>query len=56
MTMIAVSHRLSTLTLCDKIIYMDKGKIVDIDTFDNLTSKYADFAKFVELSNVHNED
>ncbi len=56
MTMIAVSHRLSTLTLCDKIIYMDKGKIVDIDTFDNLTAKYADFAKFVELSNVHNED
>ena len=51
-TMIAVSHRLSTLKKCDKILFMEKGKIVDIDTFSNLTEKYTQFAEFVKLSNL----
>lgn len=51
-TMIAVSHRLSTLKQCDKILYIEKGKIVDIDTFANLTVKYSNFAEFVKLSNL----
>ncbi|MDO5304875.1 MAG: ABC transporter ATP-binding protein, partial [bacterium] len=52
LTMIVVSHRMSTLKLCDKIIYMSEGKVVDIDTFANLTHKYAQFAEFVQLANV----
>lgn len=55
-TMIAVSHRLSTLKLCDKIVYMAEGKIVDIGTFAELTEKYPQFAKFVELSNLSNDN
>ena len=55
-TMIAVSHRLSTLKLCDKIVYMAEGKIVDIGTFAELTEKYPQFAKFVELSNLPNDN
>ena len=55
-TMIAVSHRLSTLKLCDKIVYMSEGKIVDIGTFAELTEKYPQFAKFVELSNLSNDN
>ena len=53
-TMIAISHRLSTLRLCDRIIYMSEGKIVDIGTFTELTQKYEEFAKFVELSTIKN--
>ncbi len=56
MTMIAVSHRLSTLVMCDKIIYMDNGRIVDTDNFTNLCKKYSQFAKFIELSNVKKPD
>lgn len=56
MTMIAVSHRISTLTMCDKIIYMDKGSIIAIDSFENLISRYPQFAKFVELSDIHNKE
>lgn len=51
-TMIAVSHRLSTLKQCDRILYIEHGKIVDIDTFANLTEKYSHFAEFVKLSNL----
>lgn len=54
-TMIAVSHRLSTLKLCDRLIYMEKGKIVDVDTFSALTRKYPKFAEFVELSKIQDE-
>lgn len=55
LTMVIVSHRMSTLRLCDKIIYMADGTIIDIDTFSNLTKKYSKFAEFVELSNVNAE-
>jgi len=51
-TMIVVSHRLSTLKQCDKIVYMEQGLIIDIDTFANLTEKYSQFAEFVRLSNL----
>lgn len=52
-TIISIAHRLQILKNCDKIIYMDKGKIVDIDTFKNLSEKYEDFKKIVELSSFN---
>ncbi|MCR5260790.1 MAG: ABC transporter ATP-binding protein/permease [Candidatus Gastranaerophilales bacterium] len=51
-TMIAVSHRLSTLKMCDRIIYMSEGKIVDIGSFWELSEKYEEFAKFLENSSL----
>lgn len=35
-TVISIAHRLSTLKNCDEIIVMDKGKIVQRGTFENL--------------------
>lgn len=49
-TIIAIAHRLQILKHCDRIIYMDKGKIIDIDTFINLNKKYNEFAKIIKLS------
>lgn len=51
-TLIVISHRLNVLKNCDRIIYMDKGQIVDIDGFLNLSEKYPDFKKIVELSSL----
>ncbi|MBQ8475842.1 ABC transporter ATP-binding protein, partial [bacterium] len=50
-TIISIAHRLQILKHCDRVIYMDNGKIIDIDTFSNLNDKYEEFRKIIELSN-----
>lgn len=52
-TIIAIAHRLSTLKACNKIVYMSEGKIVDVGTFEELSSKYADFERLIKLSNIN---
>jgi ATP-binding cassette, subfamily B, bacterial PglK len=49
MTVILIAHRLSTVQHADKIIYLDKGKIVAQGTFSELKAQVPDFAKAVEL-------
>ena len=51
-TIIAIAHRLSTLKACNKLIYMKEGQIIDIGSFEELSSRYADFAHLVELSSI----
>jgi ABC-type bacteriocin/lantibiotic exporter with double-glycine peptidase domain len=53
MTIIAIAHRLSTLKTCDKIIYMDQGKIIDIGSLSYLKANYDKFAEMIQLSNVN---
>ncbi len=48
-TVLIIAHRLSTVINCDKIIVIDKGKIVDIGTHEELLSrcsKYIDLFKY----------
>ena len=49
-TIIAIAHRLNILKHCNKIIYMDNGKIIDIATFKELNERYEEFKKMIELS------
>ena len=49
MTVILIAHRLSTVQHADKIIYLDKGKIVAEGTFTELKRMVPDFAKAVSL-------
>ena len=51
-TIIAIAHRLSTLKACNKLIYMKDGQLIDIGTFKELSSRYANFAHLVELSSI----
>lgn len=47
-TRITIAHRLSTIKDCDRIIVLDKGKVAEEGTFDELLSKgglFADIAK-----------
>ena len=47
-TRIVIAHRLSTIRSCDRIIYLEKGKIVEDGTYDQLISLNGKFAELVE--------
>ena len=49
MTVILIAHRLSTVQHADKIIYLDKGKIVAEGTFAELKARVPGFSRAVEL-------
>jgi len=52
MTVVLIAHRLSTVMNSDKIIYLDKGRVVAEGTFSELQSKVPDFAKAIELMSI----
>ena len=47
-TRIVIAHRLSTIRQCDRIIYLEKGKIVEDGTYDALIAQKGKFAQLVE--------
>ena len=47
-TRIVIAHRLSTIRACDRIIYLEKGKIVEDGTYDELIAQNGRFADLVE--------
>ncbi|WP_026452235.1 ABC transporter ATP-binding protein [Aequorivita capsosiphonis] len=51
-TLLIVAHRLSTIRNTDRIVFMDKGKIVDVDSFEKLIQKQDRFKKMVELQEL----
>lgn len=53
-TIISIAHRLSTLKICDKIIYLKNGQIVDIGTFKQLSALYKEIDYIVKMSNIKN--
>ena len=55
-TIIAIAHRISTLLNCDRIIYFDEGKLVDVGTFQELSNRHSDFEEIIRLSRVKIDD
>lgn len=51
-TILIVAHRLSTIKNADKIVFMNKGEIIDIDNFKNLMEKHERFRRMVELQEL----
>jgi ABC-type bacteriocin/lantibiotic exporter with double-glycine peptidase domain len=48
-TLLVIAHRLTTIKHADRIIYIRDGKIIDIDTFDNLKNKHVDFLQQAQI-------
>ncbi len=48
-TTIAIAHRLSTLRNADRLVILDKGKIVEIGTHDELLQKNGVYANLVRM-------
>jgi len=54
-TIIMIAHRLATIKNADRIILLDKGRIMDIGTFDDLASKSPLFLEMIKLQGMaHN--
>jgi len=53
-TRIVIAHRLSTIRACDRIIYLEKGKIVEDGTYDELIALGGRFAELVERQRLDN--
>lgn len=52
---ILATHQLWVLNRCDRIIWMDQGKIQAIDTFDNLMRDHAGFQQLMETTAVEDD-
>ncbi len=55
-TRIVIAHRLSTIRHCDRIIVLDKGKIVEEGTFESLIEKNGFFAELVARQRLDLEE
>ena len=44
-----ISHRLTSLKYCDKIIILDEGKVFDFDKTENILKKHKKLAKFIKM-------
>ena len=54
-TRIVIAHRLSTIRECDRIIALDKGKIVEQGSYDELMEKGGYFAELVSMQLIDKE-
>ena len=52
LTILIVAHRLFTIKNVDKVVFMNKGIVQDIDTFDNLVERHPKFRKMVEFQEI----
>ena len=51
-TRLVIVHRLSTIRNCDRILVLERGKIVEDGTYDELLAKNGAFAQLVALQRL----
>ncbi len=55
-TRIVIAHRLSTIKQCDRIIVMDKGRIIEDGKYDELIEMDGVFAELVARQRINEND
>jgi ABC-type multidrug transport system fused ATPase/permease subunit len=53
-TIVSIAHRLSTVVSADRVVYIDKGEIIALGTFEEVRNAVPNFDKQVKLTNVQN--
>jgi ATP-binding cassette subfamily C protein len=54
-TMIVIAHRLSTVRSCDRLVFMEHGRIQDVGSWEEIHARNPGFQRLVELSSVEGE-
>ena len=55
-TRIVIAHRLSTIRHCDRILFLEKGKIVEDGTYEELIAKNGKFADLIARQRLDGEE
>lgn len=55
-TRIVIAHRLSTIRHCDRILFLEKGKIVEDGTYEELIAQNGKFAELIARQRLDGED
>ena len=55
-TRIVIAHRLSTIKHCDRILFLEKGKIVEDGTYEELIAQNGKFAELIARQRLDGED
>jgi ATP-binding cassette subfamily B protein len=53
-TVIMIAHRLSTVITADRILFMEKGRILDMGTHQELLGRCAPYKKLYETETLGN--
>ena len=51
-TSLVIAHRLSTIQNAQKIVVLDKGKIVEMGTHEELIAKKQYYKRFIDLQSI----
>ena len=51
-TVIVIAHRLSSVKACDRLVWLARGRVVDVGSFEDLQRRRADFRALLELAAV----
>ena len=54
-TRIVIAHRLSTIKACDRIIVLDRGRIIEDGTYEELNAKGGFFSELVKRQQIGSE-
>ena len=53
-TVVLVAHRLSTVRMCDRILVLDQGRIVQDGTFESLSKEAGQFQQQLGIAQLGN--
>lgn len=51
-TMFVIAHRLSTVRRCDRLVFLEHGRVAHVGTWDELLEKSEEFRRLVSLGSV----